>query len=453
MKFSIYTVSLKKKYPLQISRGIKDKSVNVFLKIVDKNITAWGESAPGKSENAGTPEIVKEQIETSTFGINNLDSLLKAKLDDKELNAEIVIKKPSGQVIKQIKKNLDFAVLPLSQKIFSDVLARNNVYLYGGAGTGKTFSAKQIAKLLDWDLMIVNCNQFTSPLELIGGQTIDGYQEGKVVKAYGNLDDFGNATGRGCVLLLDELPKIDPNTAGILNNVLAQAGEYDDGVPTPIQNAKGDNIERGSIFIMATGNSLLNEADADYEANFKQDLSLQDRFAGSTYNVVVNVENEYNKILNKQWAFIFLYLQKLREKIFELNFQSKAFVSIRLMKSVAKTYQVYRDLLSNQQSIQSNPTLDFVPATGQGYDNVLGSFEGFKKDGTLYAKTIQDSMEEFFSLFPKDQSDKLKNETDYELFLNTVEEKNQLPLSELNTPTEIRQVEEIISKYRASQGI
>ena len=64
MKFSIYTVSLKKKYPLQISRGIKDKSVNVFLKIVDKNITAWGESAPGKSENAGTPEIVKEQIES-----------------------------------------------------------------------------------------------------------------------------------------------------------------------------------------------------------------------------------------------------------------------------------------------------------------------------------------------------------------------------------------------------
>ena len=204
---------------------------------------------------------------------------------------------------------------------------------------------------------------------------------------------------------------------------------------------------------MATGNSLLNEADADYEANFKQDLSLQDRFAGSTYKVEVNVENEYNFILNKQWAFIFIYLQKLREKIFELNFQSKAFVSIRLMKSVAKTYQVYRDLLSNQENIQENPNLDFVPAMGQGYNNVLGSFEGFKENGTFYPKTIQDSMEEFFSLFPKEQSDKLKSETDYELFLNTVEEKNQLPLSELNTPTEIRQVEEIISKYRASQGI
>ncbi len=63
MNFSIYTVSLKKKYPLQISRGIKDQSVNVFLKIKDENFTAWGESAPGKSENAGTAEIVKEQLE------------------------------------------------------------------------------------------------------------------------------------------------------------------------------------------------------------------------------------------------------------------------------------------------------------------------------------------------------------------------------------------------------
>ena len=62
MEFSIYTVPLKKKYPLQISRGIKDQSVNVFLKIKDKNITAWGESAPGKSENAGNAKSLKSNL-------------------------------------------------------------------------------------------------------------------------------------------------------------------------------------------------------------------------------------------------------------------------------------------------------------------------------------------------------------------------------------------------------
>ena len=64
MNFSIYTVPLKKKYPLQISRGIKNQSVNVFLKIKDGNFTAWGESAPGESENAGSAEIVKEQLKS-----------------------------------------------------------------------------------------------------------------------------------------------------------------------------------------------------------------------------------------------------------------------------------------------------------------------------------------------------------------------------------------------------
>ena len=238
--------------------------------------------------------LIKEEIESTKFGIDNLDALVKAKIDGKSLKANVTITRPSGKVVKRIV-DLSKVNTPLFQKIMSDVLARNNVYLYGGAGTGKTFSATTIKKLLDWDLIIVNCNQFTSPLELIGGQTIDGYQEGKVTRAWGNLDEFGEKTGRGVVLLLDELPKIDPNTAGILNNALAKVSEFEfdaNGVEQPmyLQNAQGKDIERGEIFIMATGNSLLNSADADYEANFKQDLSLQDRFVGSTYKVVVDVK-------------------------------------------------------------------------------------------------------------------------------------------------------------------
>ena len=33
---------------------------------------------------------------------------------------------------------------PLTQKLLCDVMARNNAYLYGGAGTGKTFIAEEI---------------------------------------------------------------------------------------------------------------------------------------------------------------------------------------------------------------------------------------------------------------------------------------------------------------------
>lgn len=54
------------------------------------------------------------------------------------------------------------------------------------------------------------------------------------------------------------------------------------------------------IFIVATGNSKLNEADKDYEANFKQDLSLQDRFAGSTYELIIDPSYELKK--HHEWC-------------------------------------------------------------------------------------------------------------------------------------------------------
>ena len=210
--------------------------------------------------------IVREQIETDKIKFSDLDDTVKKLLENQNTTVTMTIK--SGTQVRVVKVNInDEYKRPIIQKMLSDVLARNNVYLYGGAGTGKTFSANTIKKILGWNLITVNCNQFTSALELIGGQTIDGYQEGKVIRAFGNLNDDGTPMGKGCVLLLDELPKIDPNTAGILNSVLASVGEYDsEGEPATIENAKGDIIERGDVFILATGNSLLNTKDTEYEA-------------------------------------------------------------------------------------------------------------------------------------------------------------------------------------------
>ena len=44
------------------------------------------------------------------------------------------------------KRTIDLAVSrPLIQKVLSDILARNNVYLYGGVYS-KTYSARTISK-------------------------------------------------------------------------------------------------------------------------------------------------------------------------------------------------------------------------------------------------------------------------------------------------------------------
>ena len=62
MVIKFHTVNLKKKHPLQISRGINDKSQNLFVEIIKDGITAWGESAPGKTEGAKTTTEVKEHL-------------------------------------------------------------------------------------------------------------------------------------------------------------------------------------------------------------------------------------------------------------------------------------------------------------------------------------------------------------------------------------------------------
>ena len=52
MIIKFHKVNLKKKFPLQISRGVHSESQNVFIEIIEDGITAWGESAPGKTEGA-----------------------------------------------------------------------------------------------------------------------------------------------------------------------------------------------------------------------------------------------------------------------------------------------------------------------------------------------------------------------------------------------------------------
>jgi|LakMenEpi03Aug12_release.lakeMendotaPanAssembly.Ray.scaffolds.fasta_scaffold00522_52 MoxR-like ATPase len=397
-----------------------------------------GQSSGGSSlDEEEVKRIVREEIETDKITFEDLDDTVKKLLSNQTANVTLNVTK--GGVVTVVKLALDPEFKrPLIQKMLSDVLARNNVYLYGGAGTGKSYSANILKKILGWDVIEISCSQFTSALEIIGGQTIDGYQEGKVVRAFGNLDKNGNPTGRGCILLLDELPKIDPNTAGMLNSVLARVGEYKDGIASTIQNARGDVIERGECFIMATGNALLNTKDPDYEANFKQDLSLQDRFAGSTYKVVVDIEGEWEGILNKKWAFIFIYLNKLRKAIQQEGFLSKAFVSIRLIMSVQKTYNVFRQVKENAGNVKSFKQDEEVSYTPVINERGLGIIEASQ------VKTVKDSMDEFFSLFTTEQSDILKSKTDYEGWLRIVNEKNKIPMDKLNTPSELEEVKEII---------
>jgi cobaltochelatase CobS len=423
------------------SKEIRDEAIKQLEELSQSpdDVTSQLVGLSSLLSNVGTDEsevkkIVDSELKRRKISIQDLDTKLKAIIDGISTTINVTIQSGGKTLTRKMTIN-DATKRPLIQKVLSDAAARNNVYLYGGAGTGKTFSAETIADALGFDIITINCNQFTSALEIIGGQTIDGYQEGKVIRAFGNLDEEGNPTGRGCVLLLDELPKIDPNTAGLLNAALAKSGEFKKGRPAKLENARGIKVERKEFFVMATGNSLLNSVDAEYEANFKQDLSLQDRFAGSTYEVFVDREFEWKNILNEKWAFIYIYMSKLRDKIVEEKYTGKAFVSIRIMMSAQKTYNVFRQIKAGK-GLKEVPSLSYTPASYFG--------TGLIQKSTV--KTIIDTLDEFFILFTENQRERLKEDTDFDGFKKIVAQKNKLPLDQLKPAEELDEVKKIISK-------
>ena len=380
-----------------------------------------------------------EELEIRKIKENDLSTSLLALINSSR-SVNLTVSKLFGVNLTQSVKS-SMLERPLTQMILTDLMARNNVYLYGGAGTGKTYMAEEIAEMLGWKKITLNCNQFTSPLDILGGQTIDGYQEGKLSMAWSNM--MVNADGSkepipGAVLILDELPKIDPNTAGILNEALAKVKDFkrDDATgiikaPT-IRNGKNEELSLGNLFVIATGNVPLNTIDPDYEANFKQDLSLQDRFIGSTYKVFVDYKFEYETIMNG-FAFIWIFMVKVREAVVKNRASGQAFVSIRIMTNLKWTYCAYREVV----------------------DKVLKTKGVLTNNAITKPKTIIDSLNDFFGLFKDATKEAILKEVDFEGFKKIVVQKNTMPFDpskpNFNTQAEDVEAQRMIDNYEASK--
>jgi L-alanine-DL-glutamate epimerase-like enolase superfamily enzyme len=87
MKVAFKTVYLKKLYPLRISRGVRDGQNNLYVSVTDGIHTGWGETSPGISEGASTPEEAQTQLENflaNWDGLNSVqdtyDAALKVKV-------------------------------------------------------------------------------------------------------------------------------------------------------------------------------------------------------------------------------------------------------------------------------------------------------------------------------------------------------------------------------------
>jgi DNA replication protein DnaC len=400
------------------------------------------------AQEAGLDEDEVRRIAEQTFGqsqitLNQLSPEVKDFIDKTKTTTITVlnVQSPTQQKATTSQTSKQRA---LYYVILSDFAAKNNVYLYGPAGTGKTYIAKEVAKAVGYKTITINCNQFTAPLEIIGGQTIDGYQEGKLIQAWGNLDlginPRTNQPYEGALLLIDELPKLDPNTAGVMNDALSAVKDPDEVsngkvIPKNIFNGRNEAIALKNFFAIGTGNTLLLRPDPNYTANFAQDASLQDRFAGSTYRVFYDYEMEYEKVLTIRdkkingteysevnMAFLFVFLIQFREAVDRLGYNNEAFVSARIMGNLRDTYLAYRI-------------------------NELAS------DPNQRPKTLQDGIASFMSLFTDVQQTNIKGEIPYDDFMDTtIPEANTRPLGELSTDNQKDEAQRIVDNFKATFG-
>lgn len=290
------------------------------------------------------------------------------------------------------------ALLPESivSYAISDLLEGNNVYLLGKAGTGKTYMAEAIAQtILRQKYYMINCSQWTSPIEIRGGQTIKGYQEGLLIKAW----------AEGAILILDELPKLDPNTAGLLNAALAEAAKqplYDskgkviEGTVPTIVNGRGDKIAKGQdqpdedmkyrFCVIATGNTDMMNVGNKYSGNNRQDYSLVDRFAGSFYYLEQNTEAEQKNT----YPYVFSVCNAMRKFLDKRDALQS--VSLRTMLNFNRTYE--QEMLFKIQS----------PFADEIFDN----------DGNIVApKGIADSINSFLNMLEKNTREALQEDPDF----------------------------------------
>lgn len=223
-------------------------------------------------DSAEVRTIIENYLNTRKINLSELDSSV---LNEIKKNQTTVITIPNYGLKISMDKNT--ANIPNIYSIIDDVLAGNNVYLIGEAGGGKTYSAEKVASILNREFSILNCSQYTSPVEILGGQTIEGYKDGKLTMAWKD----------GKILIMDEMPKLDPNTAGLFNDALAKSSKTREDAYINSTNPSEPPIPRGDGFaVIATGNVYPNKPNpAGYVGNNQQDLSLLDRFSGSVYFV------------------------------------------------------------------------------------------------------------------------------------------------------------------------
>jgi len=321
--------------PSTPTAGRTGGSTAKILEGVEKALMSAPSGGSGIDE-AKIKQLIDEKVQEmgASVSFESLKPFIEQYL---ETAREIEINIPAYGV--SVVLSQDDTIIPNFFKVIDDMLVGNNVYLIGEAGTGKTFLAERVAKALKREQYTINCSQYTTPIDIIGGETIGGFKEGKLL----------NAWEKGGILILDEMPKLDANTAGLFNDALAKSSKTIPDNKATLTNPRkgGSAIPRSPLFgCIATGNIYPNKVDMSrYVGNNQQDLSLLDRFSGGVYFVGYNdqLDGELSR-----YKFIFdLFVgsktgakQGLRYYMIDKNYTNFAVVSLRTIIATRVSFEI-----------------------------------------------------------------------------------------------------------------
>jgi cobaltochelatase CobS len=370
--------------------------INKYIQDIDNEILGQKEDLIKK--------YIDTQLKNFQFEEQNLSpNLISILMTKQDIKVPLPERKEIPTDLQDRSEDMADLINTNTAAIYTDLMVGNNVYLFGKAGTGKTTLAKKIVdKLLQRQTYVINCNQFTSPINIVGGQTIEGYKQGIMINAWRD----------GGVLILDELPKLDPNTAGLLNEALAQSAdeksetvigeaEYDKLVQElldaegkelgfrlsiddrgrhikttliTITDGKGEKIVKNKNFaVIATGNTNMKEISSNFSGNNRQDYSLVDRFAGSFYEI------KYDKDLEQALTYKLVYkVAVMIREVLDLDESSIESVSLRTMLNFNRIFE--QQML---REIHSKYAIDPI-----------------KIGGVVKAKTLKQSVYSFVSTLP-----------------------------------------------------
>ena len=239
----------------------------------------------------------KEKLKSDYFSINQeLESLkaenkdlrkhlfqLKDKIQRIRNYKTISINIQNGEHIKDLgKQHFQF------EKLSKYVQTKNNIFLVGSAGSGKTTAARNIAKALEVEFYFTGA--INSEYKLTG--FIDA--QGRIVNT-----EFRKAYENGGLFLFDEIDASFPQAILAFNAALAN--DFMDFPDKKVPKHK-------NFYCIAAANTFGTGADRQYVGRNQLDAATLDRFITLNWEIDETLEHELAK--NYEWVN---YVQKARK--------------------------------------------------------------------------------------------------------------------------------------------